>query len=205
MALKTTSEMPGVQAPMLSGSKPARFEVWAQLFLCAEDCDRTRHFFVSELGIKPKFVVRRPHITVYHARRPMAGLTSIAEAARIVVPVSETRFMVLAPGGENPRPELEPAARKVGIRVRRRTEGMQQILEYRDRMLSYETPSVLGTRRPSTRKTSAFGARNFQAHMALLRAGSGIPRDLRKVGVPFRERIGSLLFDRFQVEIVARP
>lgn len=78
-------------------------EVWAQLFLCREDCARIRDFFVSELGVEPSCVVRRMHITVYDARRPMPGVLDVSETAGAVLRSADTRFMVLAPGGENPR------------------------------------------------------------------------------------------------------
>ena len=48
-------------------------EVWAQLLLCDEDCLRVNDFFISEVGLKRNCIVRRLHITVYHARRPMPG------------------------------------------------------------------------------------------------------------------------------------
>ncbi len=96
-------------------------EVWAQLFLCEEDCARIQDFFVSDFGVKPRCVVRNMHITIYHARRPMPGILSSAEPAHLVLPAGETRFMVMAPGGENPRSELDPGRRKVGIRVHKQS------------------------------------------------------------------------------------
>ena len=107
----------------------------------------------------------------------------------------DTRFIVMAPGGENPRPELEPAKRKVGIRIQRKNIARPAILRLRERLLIHETPEVLGTRRRSTHSFNAFGARHFQPHMALLRPGSGIDRDLTKLGVLFRNEIKSLTFD----------
>lgn len=65
-------------------------------------------------------------------------------------------------------------------------------------------PEVLGSRRPSTHKANAFGARHFQPHVALLRPGSGIDRDLTKLGTVFRQKMQSLTFDRFCIEIVFR-
>ena len=59
-------------------------------------------------------------------------------------------------------------------------------------------------RRPSTRKRNAFGARHFQPHMTILRAGSGIDRNLKRIGDPFREALGDLLFDRFVIDVARR-
>jgi len=194
--------------PMNQQSKVAgpvsRTEVWAQLFLC--DADRTRVWQVltSECGIKPKALIRNMHMTVYHARRPMFGLIACNEAVNVFVPIAETRFMVLAPGGENPRPELEPRLKKVGIRIQKKNIARERIQELRNRLLLHETAEVLGSRRPSTHTANAFGARHFQPHLALLRPGSGIDRDLTKVGAVFRQKMQSLTFDRFCIEIVLR-
>jgi hypothetical protein len=185
-------------------TKQSTFEVWAQLLLSDADCERLREFSIQTLGIKPRHVVKRMHITVYHARRPMPGLSSTLETVSVVVSASETRFMVMAPGGENPRPHLDPAARKIGIRVHRQSLAMPQIQDLRQRLLEYETPDVLGKRSPSTHRSNAFGARSFQPHMTLLRAGSGVNQDLTLIGVPFRQKVGDLHFDRFQIEIVQR-
>lgn len=185
-----------------NNSKHVRFEVWAQLFLSDIDRDRLRDFFVQKLGVKSKYIVRRMHITVYHSRRPMFGLVSRIEPVSVTLPACETRFMVMAPGGENPRPYLDPSVRKVGIRIHRKSIAMPHILSFREQLLKFETPSILGKRPPSTHRTSAFGARSFQPHMALLRAGSGVPRDLTRLGIPFRQQVGDLHFDRFEIEVV---
>ena len=79
---------------------------------------------------------------------------------------------------------------------------MSQVTKFRERLLAHETPEVLGGRRPSTHVSNAFGARNFQPHMALLRPGNGVDRDLTKLGSIFRQEIKSLTFDRFCIEIV---
>lgn len=179
-------------------------EVWAQLFLCEEDCARIQVFFTTAFGIKPKHIVKNMHITVYHARRPLPLVSPVSEPVNVVVAASETRFMVLAPGGENPRPELDPAHHKIGLRVHRKSIALPAILEFRERLTRYETKSVLGLRPPSTHRTNAFGARHFQPHMAILRAGSGIGRDLTQLGVPFRDLLGDLKFDRFIIDIVKR-
>ncbi len=188
----------------MDAAKAHTTEVWAQLLLCEEDRLRVREFFVSEFGITPRCVVRNMHITVYHARRPMPGVFPVSEPADVVLAATETRFMVMAPGGENPRPELDPAERKVGLRVHKQSAALRLILEFRERLLRRETPRVLGRRPPSTRRANAFGARHYQPHMAVLRAGTGIDRDLARLGVPFRQKLGNLRFDRFEVEIVGR-
>lgn len=84
-------------------------EVWARLTLSSEDCARVRSFFRSEFGVTARHMVRNMHLTVYHARRPMPGVETRAESSCVVVPATDFRFMVMSPGGENPRPDLVPS------------------------------------------------------------------------------------------------
>jgi hypothetical protein len=176
--------------------------IWAQLFLSPEDSLRVRNFFVREIGIDPFFIVRRMHITVYHALGPIPGVVPLSESARIALPVSDTRFMVMVPGGETARPGIDPATRKIGIRVQKRSATMAALLEFRNRLIQHESEDVLGGLRSSTRSRSAFGAPNFQPHVTVLKPGSGIGCDLTPIGARFRETLGILTFDRFAVEIV---
>lgn len=179
-------------------------EVWAQLVLSVEDSARVQDFFLTKIGVKRRSLVRAMHITVYHSRRPMPGLTSVSESASVVVPAQDMRFMVMAPGGENPRPELDPALRKIGVRIHRPSTATPHVRAYRDRLLQYETRRLLGKRSPSTHSSNAFGARNFQPHMSVLRGGSGVDRDLKIIGDQFRASLGNLTFDTFLIDIVRK-
>ena len=179
-------------------------EVWAQLWVNSSDCSRLRDLLVTEKLVKPSSIIPKMHLTVYHCRRPMPGLAPLTEEAHVVVPTAETRFMVLAPGGENPRPELEPHRCKVGIRIKKTSTSRVEIQEYRKRLLAHESPNVLGGRPPSTMTNSAFGARNFQPHIALVRSGSRLERDLTKIGAVLRANIDHLILDRFTIDIVRK-
>jgi hypothetical protein len=179
-------------------------EVLAQLHLSSNDCNRLRDFLAIEIGVKRKYILRDMHITVYYARRPLPRLSPSVESTEIVVPAVETRFMVMAPGRENPRSDIEPSKNMVGIRIHRQSSAIAQILALRQRLLVYETRRVLGSRPPSTNKVSAFGARWFQPHMVVLRPGSGVQHELNRIGQPFRERLGNLVYDKFEIKIVHR-
>ena len=179
-------------------------EIFAQLHLSSNDCKRLRDFLASELNISQKYILRKMHITVYYARRPLLGVYPTIEDAHIIIPASETRFMVMAPGGENPRNEIEPESNMIGIRVHRQSSAKDEILSLRRRLLPYETKRMLGSRKRSTEKTSAFGSRWFQPHMVLLRPGHGLKNNLSQLGIPFRENIGNLFFDKFEIKLVHR-
>ena len=81
-----------------------------------------RDILVYDYDVPEDSIANRLHLTVYYARRLLPGVTKKSIPVQIEADVKETRFMVLAPGGENPRPELEPNRRSVGIRLTRRKQ-----------------------------------------------------------------------------------
>jgi hypothetical protein len=104
------------------------------------------------------------------------------------------------PGGENKRPDVNPETSPIGLRVTRQGAAMKQILELRQRFLEYETPKVLGQRRPSTARRNAFGARHFQPHITVLWSGKELGGDLGSAGVKFRSIVDYIHFDRLIVD-----
>ena len=161
-------------------------------------------FFVSS-GIPRRVVQRGMHLTVYYARRFLpGGPNNRIQPISIELDVKETRFMVLAPGGENPRPELVPSKRSVGIRLTRRNIAVPHIQKLRREMSSRETPRIIGRRTPSTAKYSCFGARRYQPHIKLLRPGSEIDRDMTELGKAFRNHFSVLKFDIHRIRTSIR-
>lgn len=178
--------------------------MWAQLLLSATDSGRLHDFFCTQCGLKPRSVAGHMHLTVYYARRRLPGVIPSTEPSSVVVDARDTRLMIVAPGGENPRPELDPARRTIGLRIQRRSPARVAILEYRARLLQFETRQVLKGRTASTHVRNAFGARHFQPHMTLLKPGSGVDGSLTSLGERFRASVGTLTFDRFLVDVVRR-
>lgn len=174
---------------------------YAKLCLSTESEAAIRQFFVQHCGIRRKFVQRKPHLTVYFAPLELRGLREIHELVNIEVDTAETKFMVMGPGGENSRPELDPAQNIIGIRLTRRNLAREKVLSFRRQLYPFEQTLTLKKRRPTDDLRNAFGARRFQPHITLLHAGSGISRDLQPYGQAFRERITSLKFDYFVIEI----
>lgn len=179
-------------------------EVYALLWLTRRSEDKIVEYFRS-WGIPEGSIYLGMHLTVYYARRLLPGLPrrQIARAVSIEADVKETRFMVLAPGGENPRPDLEPAKGSVGIRLTKRNTAIEEIQALRREMISLETPQVVGQRKPSTRWTSCFGYRHYQPHIKLLRPGSEIDPDLTSIGKYFRMSFTTIEFGKYK--IVTRP
>ena len=145
------------------------------------------------------------HITIYHARRFLSGLSDYEEDVHIEIDPMHLRFMVMAPGGENPRPDVDPSSSAIGVRLKRKTPEMLQIRMLRSRFYQYETPDILGARRPSNHARSAFGARHFQPHITLMKNGAGIDRDLTKLGEAFRTSISPIRLNRLVVRCRSKP
>lgn len=174
-------------------------EVYALLWVNEVREAFIRGLLAREVDVPEHRIVRGMHLTVYYARRHLPNLVPMAREIEVKLNTAETRFMVLAPGGENPRPELEPAKRSVGIRLTRRNDAIPQIQALRAEFFGRETGSILGGRKPSTARRSAFGARHFQPHIKLLKPSSGIDRDLTVPGKKFRSTCGEIEFDRYEI------
>jgi hypothetical protein len=173
--------------------------VWAMAHLSKDSEGAVRALLREKLGIPSSMIKRGLHTTVYHARRPLHGLGDGEEPLSITVPGSELRMMALAPGGENARPDIDPRLCLVGLRIRRANGAADGLETVRARFFAHETPHVLGTRRPSTRRTSAFGARSYQPHLTILKPGAVSDPDLSKIGAAVREHLDCLHFDRLVI------
>ena len=153
-----------------------------------------------ECKIPESVIQRRMHLTIYHGRRILPGLIPKLEYVHIVADVIETRFMVLVPGGENPRREIKPSDHSVGIRLTKRNVAIDEIQKLRAKIYKFETTDVIGNRTPTSAWKNCFGARNYQPHIKLLQSGNKIHRDLTKIGVIFRGNIDRIVFDKFEVK-----
>ena len=180
-------------------------EIYALLFVDHESEQLIRDVLMYDHKIEEHAIVNRLHLTAYYARRLIPGIEMKSVDKNVDVDVSETRFMVLAPGGENPRPELEPSQRSVGIRLTRRNKARASIQSLRESLYRLETPEVIGySRRPTDAHTNAFGARHYQPHIKLLKPGSGIDRDMTALGTAFRSEVEVIRFDRFEIRVNRR-
>ncbi len=182
------------------GPRTHKYEINAMLRVCKESEDRIRTFFSESYGVKLNRLQSGLHLTVYHGRRPLPGLHEEARPLHIAANIDETRFMVLAPGGENPREEIDPRAHSVGIRLTRRNAAIPAIQELRERIYRLETRIDIGCRKPSTAWTNCFGSRNYQPHIQILRPWHKVDATLTELGLLFRTQIDRIEFDLFQVE-----
>ena len=155
-------------------------------------------------GILRRVLHSSLHLTVYHGRRHLPGLADEDRAVRIVAAVVESRFMVMAPGGENPKPGIDPRQRSIGIRLTKRNLAIEAIQELRAQVYQFETPQIVGRRAPTTAWNNCFGARHYQPHITLIRPGHKVDRDLTTLGADFRAELQEIEFDRFKIVQRAR-
>ena len=182
------------------GPRSHIYEVNAILRVSKDSEDRMRKFFSEIYGVKQNRLQADPHLTVYHARRPIPRLHEKTQPVQITANTLETRFMVLAPGGENPRGGMDPRAHSVGIRFTKRNTAIPEIQKLREQVYRLETKAVIGMRQPTSAWTNCFGSRNYQPHIQLLRPWHKIDATLTKIGSLFRNEIDQIEFDSFQIE-----
>ena len=175
------------------------YEVNAMLWVSRDSEALIKEFLVEECGVRPNRVNADMHLTVYHGRRLLPELKEGSWLSDITIGTQETRFMVLAPGGENPRADLNPRAQSLGIRITKRNPAVAEIQRLRKAVYRHETPEVIGSRTPTTAWRNCFGSRHYQPHIKLLRSWSKIRKDLTVVGQAFRTEITEIQLDRFEV------
>lgn len=171
-----------------------RIEVYALLWLTKECEGRIRDFFLS-VGVPIHVIQRGMHLSVYRGYGPLSGLSPMTKPLTIRADVAETRFMVLAPGGEEPRPGLDPAESSVGIRLTRRNSAIPDIQKIRRSIYELETP------RRTKKWTSCLGASRYQPHIKLLLPGNGIERDMKPLGESFRSAFHEICFGKYEVKV----
>ena len=173
-----------------------------ELMLTAKCRDEIQSFFKKEYHCLSEAIFHHMHLTVYHCEAPMPHADLGSFETDIAIPMAETRFMVMAPGGENAKSHLEPNRCKIGIRIKQRGGALYGIQDIRQRFCALETEELLQGRNQSTNTRSAFGAKSFQPHVTMLRQKNGIQRDLKPIGEHFRNTIKELRFDRLVVRKV---
>ena len=168
--------------------KVNKYEVNAMLRVSGDCEEQISRFLLDELGIRQGAIQKWMHLTVYHGRRPLLGLMEGTSLVRVTANTDETRFMVFVLGGENPRPDIVPGKRSVGIRLTRRNQAINEIQQLRESVYQLETQQVVGKRHPTTSWRNCFGARHYQPHIKLLKPGNRVGRDLTIIGRSFRDK-----------------
>ena len=182
------------------GPRAHNYEVNAMLRVSEATENLIRAFFLETHGVRHNRLSTDLHLTVYHGRRPLPSLSQTCRPTRIIADTDETRFMVLAPGGENPRPELDPRKLSVGVRLTRRNRAIDDIQRLRESVYRFETPEIVGKRKATTVWTNCFGSRHYQPHIQLFRPWHKTDSELSEIGANFRSEIDHIEFDLFQIE-----
>lgn len=180
-------------------------DVWAAAYLSKDSEKEIHNFFVNRVGLRTSILKSKLHVTVYYARRALSGLIGREEKIDIKIDPTNLRFMPMAPGGENPRSDIDIGMHEIGVRIKRGTPERLDLERLRANFYAFETPAVLEGRRASTNTRNAFGARNYQPHITLLKKGCRIEGSLRNLGEQFRMSMTQLRLDRFVIRTRARP
>ena len=177
---------------------PSHHTVFALLWLDSLSTSALRAA-LEEAGLCPQSLESRFHLTVYHARRFIAGTRPVRRTVSIDCNLAETRTMVLVPGGENPRPGVTPSQHSLALRLTNRNVAVPEIQALRAEFMQIETDDVIGTRSRSTRRRNAFGARNYQPHLKICGPRNGAPLNLTDFGEHLRAQLEAVRFSFYEV------
>ena len=176
------------------------FEIFA-LLTVSKSCETELREFFCSWGVPEESVQSDMHLTVYHGQRPkpLSNQDRRTRHLHIQLNVSETRFMLLVPGGESKQSNRMPANEPVGIRLTRRNIAIEEIQNLRSEMIAIESMEGMSGRGRSSRWKNAFGSKHFQPHIKLLRPGNGLDEDLTKLATVFRSEFTTLDFDTLKI------
>jgi hypothetical protein len=175
-----------------------KYNLYVLMYLNFDDENKIISFFEDKFNIPTNNIVRGMHITLYHSLIPINLPIKDKNIISIDVDVEETRFMVMVPGGENVKENILPSSKGIGIRLTKRNIAISKILEIRRNI--YQNEPILKTRKNTSDWKNAFGAKNFQPHMTLLKPGNNIPSDLTEVGNLFRKNFKQLNFKKLIIK-----
>ena len=182
-----------------------RFNIYYLLYLSFESEEYIRKVLINHCNISAESIQRGMHLTLYHGRRPMPSLEMDTTFLSIKANIDETRFMVLAPGGENPRSNLIPSQRSIGIRLTKRNKAIMEIINLRRNAYRHEQKFKSGYGKGKRFKTTdwrnSFGARHYQPHIKLIKPGSDIDRNLTILGDVFRNNIKNITFSKAEYKV----
>ena len=181
------------------------FNIYYLLYLSFESEEQIRKFLVNHCDIPAELIQRGMHLTLYHGRRLMPSLEMDTKFLSIKANIDETRFMVLAPGGENPRSNLIPSQRSIGIRLTKRNKAIMEIINLRRNAYQHEPKFKSGYGKGKRSKTTdwrnSFGARHYQPHIKLIKPGTNIDKNLTILGDALRNNIKNITFSKAEYKV----
>ena len=91
------------------------YNIYALLWIDKDSEKEISDVLKKKCGISEEYIQRGMHLTIYHGKRKLPGIKPSTTYEIIKSNVNETRFMVFAPGGENPKTDIDPNKKSVGI------------------------------------------------------------------------------------------
>tara|TARA_B110000858_G_scaffold154176_1_gene175830 strand:+ start:81 stop:632 length:552 start_codon:yes stop_codon:yes gene_type:complete len=177
------------------------YSLYALLWLNRDSEEEISDLLRNRCGIDKEYIQRGMHLTIYHSKKKLIGIEDYKSYRKIKADVKETRFMVFAPGGENPREDINPNNSSVGIRLTRRNIAIPEIIKLRRSIYKNEDEIMLKGRRNQTSDwKNSFGSSHFQAHIKMIRPGSNINKDLTLLGKILREELKYIYFNKFEIK-----
>lgn len=171
------------------------YEYHAGIYLSQHSTQRLKQT-LTRIGINESSFILHPHITIYYAETEVRLQPAFNQICDIHIEAEFLRFMVMVPGGENFSDTIIPKNHKIGLRIQRQANAMQDIYALRKEWMDQERQKM-NLDQYSGYRRSAFGAPHYQPHLTILSAQNGISDILRPYGDALREQVGALHFDRY--------
>ena len=177
------------------------YNFYALLWIDKENEKEIANILKNKCGVSEKYIQKGMHLTIYHGMCRLPGIKLSTTYEIIKANVNETRFMVMAPGGENSRKHINPTKHPVGIRLTKRNIAIPRILELRRSIYKHENQTPIKNWKQKTSDwKNAFGSSHYQAHMTIIRPGSNVNKKLTVLGNIFRKELKNIYFRKFEIK-----
>ena len=113
----------------------------------------------------------------------------------------ETRFMVMSPGGDNPRNKKSVHRSKIGIRFTKRSPLFNELDAIRQHLSFLDNQALPLTSSNTGRNDNAYGVKRFIPHITLINRNNNLPNNLHGLGAKFREDIREITFSDIKIEV----
>ena len=176
--------------------------IFSMLYLTHECEEEISNFFINDIHINKDFIQRGMHLTLYKEKQINPKFDSHKEWFHppIQANVDETRFMLFAAGGDDPKKSklrnYSTDKQGVGIRLTGRNNARSQIMKIR-MDLANQNNSV-----KTSKSKNPEGIKRFHPHIKMIRKGSGLEDDLTKTGDAFRKKFTNIEFSKLEVKVL---
>ena len=183
-------------------------------FYCSIELSKTSsdqiNSFLKKWGVSEKCLFQSHHLTIYEIPLLKFSEFSLNESKILQIHEvqmnrtylsDETRFMVMSPGGDNPKNKKSVHRSKIGIRFTKRSALFNELDAIRKHLSFLDNQAIPLTSSKTGRNDNAYGIKRFIPHITLINRNNNLLNNLYDLGAAFREHLPEITFSDIKMEV----